>query len=288
MKRILITGTHSFIGSSFSDWCMNFPDAYELTSIDLRGRNIEEIDFSGYDSVFHVAGIAHVATNHSMKSLYYQVNRDLAIMTAKQAKADKVKQFVFMSSIIVYGKVKNASNNGMITLDTVPQPDNFYGDSKYQAEIGLNALMDQDFSVAIIRPPMVYGAGGKGNYPKLVKIARTIPLLPDYSNRRSMIHIANLCEFIRLVITDEAKGVFFPQNGEYTCTSEMIGMIAEAYGRKIARTRILNSLIHLTSNHLAIMNKIFGNLTYEPTMSEYPRNYRVYSLKESILLTEKR
>lgn len=287
MKRILVTGVNSFIGSSFEKWCHRFPGEYEVTMINLRGEQVDRMDFRGYDSVFHIAGIAHVSADKAMKDKYYKVNRDLAIMTAKRAKADNVKHFVFMSSINVYGKSLEPMDNGKITIDTIPIPRNFYGDSKLQAEIGLKSLADEDFKIAILRPPMVYGKGAKGNYPKLVKFALMVPFFPDYQNQRSMIHIDNLCEFIRLIISDEAYGTFFPQNAEYSCTSNMVAWIVEAHGKKVQMTKIFNPLIRIMVKHSDIINRVFGSLAYDFAMSQYPQNYQLLSLKESVFITEK-
>ena len=132
------------------------------------------------------------------EDLYYRVNRDLAIEVAKKAKAEGVKQFVFMSSIIVYGD--SSSNRRVITRETVPTPSNDYGRSKLQAEQGITPLESDSFKVVILRSPMVYGKGSKGNYSKLAKLAKKLSIFPDIDNERSMIHIDNLCEFVRLMI----------------------------------------------------------------------------------------
>ena len=194
MKRVLITGANSYVGTNVEKWLAKYPDKYHVDTISVKGDAWREHDFSVYDVVFHVAGIAHVSSDPKMKALYYSVNRDLAIQTAEKAKAEGVKQFIFMSSIIVYGR--QDSNDGFIDRNTVPKPDNFYGDSKLQAEKGLQSMDSSEFKVVILRPPMIYGKDCKGNYPRLAKLARMLPVFPDYENRRSMLHIDNLCEFI--------------------------------------------------------------------------------------------
>ncbi|KHF38257.1 NAD-dependent epimerase/dehydratase family protein [Halalkalibacter okhensis] len=285
MKQILITGKNSYVGKSLESWLGNYPDGYSIDFISLREDSWKEKDFSAYDVVFHVAGIAHVSSDPKMEDLYYKVNRDLTIETAKKAKAEGVKQFIFMSSIIVYGD--SSSGERVIDKNTVPTPSNFYGNSKLQAEEGIKSLDSGKFKVAIIRPPMIYGKGSKGNYPKLAKAAQTLPLFPDIDNHRSMLHIDNLSEFIKLIIDYEDRGLFFPQNKEYVKTSEMVKLIAEVHGKKIKLTKVFNQIIKLLGVRVEIINKVFGNLVYEKSMSTYKHLYQIRDLKESIKMTEK-
>ena len=286
MKRILITGKDSYIGTSFENWLMKEPDKYQIDTLDMRDETWKEQDFSAYDVVFHVAGIAHVSTDPKMQDLYYKVNRDLTIDTAKKAKTEGVKQFIFMSSIIVYGD--GSKDLQVITKETKPNPSNFYGDSKLQAEEGITPLSDDQFKVAIIRPPMIYGKGSKGNYPKLAKLAKKIPVFPDIDNQRSMLHIDNLCEFLKVMIDYKESGLFFPQNSEYVKTSEMVKQIAEVHRRKIWLTKLFNPIIK-SLFRLNTVNKVFGNLVYEQPMSKYIKaNYQIRDLRESVEKTESR
>ncbi|SNS62479.1 UDP-glucose 4-epimerase [Bacillus sp. OK838] len=285
MKKILITGSNSFVGTSLEKWLRNYPNRYSIDSISLRNDLWKKKDFSEYDVVFHVAGIAHVSSDPNLEEMYYKVNRDLTLETAEKAKLEGVKQFIFMSSIIVYGE--SSSNKRIIDKNTVPKSANFYGNSKLQAEEGIKPLESDDFKVVILRPPMIYGKGSKGNYPKLAKVAQKLPVFPDIDNQRSMIHIDNLSEFVRLMIENEESGLFFPQNSEYVKTSEMVRMIADVHGKKIWLTKMFNSILGTMGRKIGIVNKIFGNLVYEHSMSEYKENYRIRDLRESIIDTEK-
>jgi nucleoside-diphosphate-sugar epimerase len=284
MKKILITGKNSYIGTSLEKWLGNYRDRYSIHSISLKDNSWKKMDFSGYDVVFHVAGIAHVSSDPNMEEMYYKVNRDLTIETAKKARMEGVKQFIFMSSIIVYGD--SSSEKRVIEKDTVPKPSNFYGDSKLQAEEGIKLLDSDSFKVVIIRPPMIYGKGSKGNYPKLAKAARVLPIFPNIDNYRSMIHINNLSEFIRLIIDNKESGLFFPQNREYVNTSEMVKMIAEVHGRNIKITKVFNPILKNIGFKLGVINKVFGNLAYEKRMSIYKENYQIMNFEESIKATE--
>lgn len=285
MKKILITGADSYIGTSFEKWIAKYPDKYKVDTVDMKSGSWIQKDFSKFDVVFHVAGIAHVSSDPMLEDLYYKINRDLTIETAKKAKAEGVKQFIFMSSIIVYGDSSN--NKRVINRNTVPIPSNFYGNSKLQAEEGIRGLENNEFKITILRPPMIYGKGSKGNYPKLAKAAQKLPLFPDIDNERSMLHIDNLCEFIKLMIDNEESGLFFPQNKEYVKTSEMVRLIAEVHDKRIILTKVFNPVLKLMFG-IGLINKVFGNLVYELSISEYNKaNYRIRDLKDSIIETEK-
>jgi UDP-glucose 4-epimerase len=285
MKNILITGKNSYIGTSLENWLMREPDKYKVDTVDMKDGLWKEADFSSYDVVFHVAGIAHVSSDPMMEDLYYKVNRDLTIETAEKAKAEGVKQFIFMSSIIVYGD--SSRSKRVIDKNTVPTPNNFYGNSKLQAEEGIKRLESDDFKIVVVRPPMIYGKGSKGNYPRLANMAKKIPLFPDIYNERSMLHIDNLCEFIKVMIDYKEIGLYFPQNKEYVKTSNLVKTIAEIHGKKILMTKVFNPVLRLMFG-IGIVNKVFGNLVYEKSMSEYNKaNYRIRTFRESIELTEK-
>lgn len=285
IKNILITGKNSYIGTSLEDWLMREPDKYIVDTVDMKDGSWKENDFSIYDVVFHVAGIAHVSSDPKMEDLYYKVNRDLTIETAEKAKAEGVKQFIFMSSIIVYGD--SSSSKRVIDKNTVPTPSNFYGNSKLQAEEGIKHLETDDFKIVVLRPPMIYGKGSKGNYPRLANMAKKIPVFPDIDNERSMLHIDNLCEFLKVMIDHEETGLYFPQNIEYVKTSELVRTIAEVHGKKIMMTKVFNPVLRLMFG-IGIVNKVFGNLVYEKSMSDYDKaNYRIRTFRESIELTEK-
>ena len=289
VKRILITGANSYIGMSVDTWLSKMPDKYKVDTIDMTKDIWKDMDFSIYDVIFHVAGIAHAdvgSVTEKQKQLYYKVNTDLAVEVAKKAKEAGVNQFIFMSSMIVYSGCKEK----IITSSTVPKPLNFYGDSKWQADQKIRKLLDQNFKVVVLRPPMIYGKGSKGNYPELVKLATKLPVFPAIKNKRSMLHIDNLCQFVKLMIDNQESGIFFPQNKEYTNTSDMVKMIADVKKRKIImipRMKFVIQIINKTPGKIGELGtKAFGDLAYDMSMSEYKEEYRVRTLMESIELTE--
>ena len=290
MKKILITGAGSYIGTSFENYInTNFPDKYTVDTVDMIGGGWKEKDFSPYDTVFHVVGIAHSDNGKiapEKEKLYYSVNTELTSATAEKAKSDGARQFIFMSSAIVYGNSAPIGKTKIITADTPVSPANCYGDSKVQAEKRLKLLEDENFKVVILRSPMIYGKGSKGNYPLLAKLALKLPFFPRVQNERSMLYIENLCEFVRLMIENEESGTFFPQNSEYSNTSELVEMIAAAHGKKIKLVGGVTRLLKIMSCFTGLANKAFGNLTYERSISDYKENYRVAELGDSVKRTE--
>lgn len=290
MKKILITGANSYIGTSFEKYINeNYAEDYIVDTVDMIDGSWHEKSFAGYGSVFHVAGIAHSDSGKISKEkeeLYYSVNTNLTIETAKKAKFDGVPQFIFMSSAIVYGDSAPIGKSKIITRDTRVSPANCYGDSKVQAEKGLAELENEDFKVVILRPPMIYGKGCKGNYPLLVKLALKMPIFPYVNNERSMLYVENLCEFVRLMIQNEEKGTFWPQNQEYSNTSRLVEIIAKTYNKKIFLIKGFEGILKILSRRVLIINKAFGNFTYDFEMSNYQEEYQKYSLLESITLSE--
>lgn len=289
MKKVLITGAGSFIGVRLEQWLLRTPERYHVDTLDMIGDGWRSADFSGYDAVFHVAGLAHVDISKADAQTvdrYYRVNTDLAVETAKKAKADGVGQFLFMSSASVYGESTPTGQEKHITAETKPAPADCYGGSKYKAEEGIAALESDSFRVAILRPPMIYGKGCRGNYPTLSSLARKLPLFPKIENRRSMLYIDNFTEFVRLLIDNRDSGVFHPQNAEYSNTSQMVRLIALAHGKKMSLIGGCAWMLKLLGKVTPKANKAFGSFTYDQSLSAYPQNYCLYTLEASIRLTE--
>ena len=281
MKKVLITGKNSYIGTSLENWLMKHPGKYKVDKMDMKVESWKEQYFGQYDVVFHAAGIAHIKETKENRNLYYKINRDLAYEAAQKAKEEGVEQFIFLSSMSVYG-----IENGVIDRDTPLNPKTSYGKSKLEVEKLINALRDDSFVVAILRPPMVYGKGCKGNYPRLSNLAQKTPIFPDVDNKRSMIYIDNLSEFVKQLIDNQSGGQFFPQNAEYVNTSEMVRLIAGAHGKRIRLTKFFNPLLRLLN--VSTLNKVFGDLVYDMSMSENINDYKINDFKTSIIQTELR
>lgn len=287
MNKVLVTGANSYIGTSFEKYINeHHPGEFVIDTIDMVDGTWREKDFSGYDAVFHVAGIVHIKEKKQISHLYYEINRDLAFETAQKAKEQGVKQFVFLSSMSVYGL-----SHGEINNETPVNPINAYGKSKLEAEKKLKSLAEAEFIVSIIRPPMVYGRGCKGNYQMLRKLALKLPVFPKVKNQRSMIYIDNLCEFVYAVIKDIKDGVFFPQNDELINTGKMVKTIAEANNHKIRITPVLTPFVAvgkiIPGRIGRLCNKAFGSCYYDMEMSNEDIDYRVINSYDAVKEIEK-
>ncbi len=275
MKKILITGANSYIGTSFEKYIKeNYPNDYVVDTVDMINDNWRKKSFAGYDCVFHVAGIAHQKETKENSHLYYEVNRELAIETAKKAKLDGVGQFIFLSSMSVYGM-----DTGVITKETNPSPKSHYGKSKWQAEQDLVPLDSDTFKVCILRPPMVYGKGCKGNFVKIKKLVEKSPIFPYVKNKRSMIHIDNLSSFVRLCVNKSSHGTFFPQNDEYVSTIDLAKNISKALNKKIYFEYITGIGVVLLRPFHPMLKKAFGTLVYD---IDEAMEYCVVAKEESI------
>ncbi len=281
MIKILIAGANSYIGTCFEQYMNNYNE-YEVSTADTIDGKWKNVDFSEFDVVFCVAGLAHANPKPEMRDLYYSVNTDLVVELAEHAKKSGVGQFIFMSSMIVFGSRQNR-----IDKCTEPKPENFYGDSKLQADIKLHKLCDDEFRVVSLRPPMIYGRGSRGNYPRLASLARKTPIFPNFKNERSMLYIENLCEFIKQMIDNHESGIFYPQNKEYVNTAMLVKTIAMVHDKKMYTTRVFNPLLKALSRKMTVFNKLFGDYTYSKEMSSYNNfDYCVVGFEESIRRTE--
>lgn len=281
MIKVLITGAGSYVGESVRKYILSTSSDFEIDAVDTMGDNWKKADYSQYDVVYHVAGIAHVNADPKMEPLYYKVNRDLTIAVAEHAKAAGVKQFIFMSSQIVFHESQSLKSE-VLTKDTKENPNGFYGDSKLQAEIGLHKLEDENFKVCILRPCMIYGPNAKGNFPRLAKFATKVPFFPCWHNKRSMLYIDNLAEFVKQAMLRGLSGTFYPQNKEQADTVEIIRFFAKHAGHKVWISRIFNPFVWLGSFVLQPINKMFATYYYDPAMSKMDFDYQLVSFEESL------
>ncbi len=286
MKHILITGTGSYVGTQVEAYLREYGHAVE--TLDMQDPSWKDRDFSGYDTIFHVAGIVHRkgAEAAAARELYYQVNRDMTLELARMARDQGVGQFLFMSTASVYGENDPVGREKVITRDTPLTPANDYGRSKLEAEQGLQQMETEDFRVAILRPPMIYGKGCKGNYQTLAKLAKKLPVFPKVHNRRSMLYIRNLAEFVRLMVENNEGGIFWPQDGELINTSQMVCLIAQAKGNKILLIPGFTWALKLLSHVTGMVNKAFGSFYYEPALSAYKEDYCICTVEQAIAETE--
>ena len=260
MRRILITGKDSYIGSNFKKYMEQFKEDYYVEELDVRDDCWKEFDFTSFDVVFHVAGLAHMKEKKENESLYFKINTELTYEIAKKAKQSKIRQFIFMSSMSVYGL--NHSDKP-INRDTIPNPNTYYGISKLNAESLIKELEDDNFRLCILRPPMVYGEGSPGNLTKLFNLVKKVHIFPTLLNKRSSITVTCLVQFIKEYIDNRMNGTFFPQNNEYMCTVDIVKCQMKKENIRVIYTPVFNWLIKKCVGKISLISKIFGNLIYE-------------------------
>lgn len=287
MKKILITGEKSYVGVSFKKWLDQWSDKYSVEFISLRNEEWKLEDFSKYDVLIHVAAIVHKKEKPEMKTLYDRVNKDITIELATKAKQSRVKQFIFMSTLSVYGVEGKIDEDVVINKDTPCDPNTLYGKSKLEAEYELVKLNDDFYRIAIIRAPMIYGPDCPGNYRRLRDLVLKLPLFPLVNNQRSMLFIDNLSEFIKLLVENQDDGIFLPQNKEYVNTTELANNIAKINEKKLYLSKLMFIVVKLLGNRVGKLNKVFGNLVIDNSLSDYQNfSYCVSDFEKSIVKSE--
>ena len=281
----MLVGVGGYIGGKFTEYIhKNYPD-WQVDAVDSMNRKWAEADFTGYDAVYNVSGLAHANARQGTEEQYYAVNGQLPIDVAMKAKAEGVPMFVQMSSMVVYGDMSGLGEEKNILEDTVPAEPTIYGKSKMMAERGLQKLVDETFQVAIMRPPLIYSEYARDNFPRLVNFAKKMPIFPKLKNQQSMVYVDNLCELVHLIIENNKGGIYYPQQECYIETSKIVKDIADAVGNKMWQTKFFNPFLKLFSkwDKLAFIHKAFGSITYDMSISNhFGGKYRVVSYEESI------
>ena len=285
MKKILITGKGSYLGNSLKAYLEAFGDCYQVDCLSLRSGDWKEQSFRGYDAVYHTAAIVHQPRSKDAPgelARYRAVNCDLAVDAAKKAKAEGVRQFVFLSTMAVYGLTAAFGKTVTITAQTPTVPKDNYGLSKLEAERALLSLEGPDFRVAILRPPMIYGKDCKGNFRSLVSMARRLPFFPKVPNRRSMLYVGSLNRLVQQIIDREERGIFCPQDPEYVNTSAMVQAIAASQGKHLLLIPGFSWALHLLRHLTGAVDKAFGSLVYDKALSKLEEDYCIASFPDSV------
>ena len=273
-KTLMITGASGFIGSNFIE---RYKDKYNIIPVDLLKIKPEEIDFRGVDTVLHLAALVHQMKG-APREKYFEVNTELTRRVAEEAKKQGVRHFVFYSTVKVYGYDGDLYNHNMVLneeSECKPMNDP-YGESKWEAEKILRRLEDDNFKIGIIRPPMVYGKGVKGNMESLIKLVKMLPILPfNYDkNRRSLVNIENLMYLTTLVIDKEASGVFLPLDEKNISLKEIVEGIEKAYNLKRINIPMIQPIFWLlTKLKPNIMVRLFGTLQFDNKLTREKLGY---------------
>ena len=282
MKKILVIGKNGYVSKCFQNYMKNYK-GYIIEAISVRNDKWKNISFKKYDVIFNTVGLAHNDARKGTEDEFYRLNTELPYELACKAKKEGVKQFIHMSSMIVYGNISKIGKINLITEKTIPQPVSIYGKSKLKGEEKLQTLKDKTFSIVLIRSPLIYGVKAVDNISRLIKFSQKTFIFPNIKNNLSMIYDENLCELIRLIIESNSSGIFCPQMDRIICTSEFVKDIGSEVGHRIILTKIFNSLLKLLSNKFLFIQKMFGNQAYDLSMSNYFNGkYRVISYEKTI------
>ena len=273
-KTLMITGANGFIGSNFIE---RYKDKYNIIPMDLIKNKPEELNFTSVDCVLHLAALVHQMKG-APREKYFEVNTELTRKMAEESKRHGVKHFIFYSTVKVYGYDGDLYNHNIILNENSPcNPKNDpYGESKWEAEKILKSFEDEDFKVSIIRPPMVYGKGVKGNMESLTKLIKILPILPfNYTkNRRSMVNIETLLHITSLIIDKEVNGVFLPLDEKNLCLKEIVERIEkELKVKRINLPMIQPFFWILTKLKPEIMVRLYGSLQFENRETREKLNY---------------
>jgi len=248
--NVLLTGANGFLGSRLTQ-CLDEHSSFHLTSVVRKGllfRGAHTVEINALDDttdwssallnqevIIHTAARAHIMKDELSDPLaeYRSVNVVGTLNLARQAAKAGVKRFIFISSIKVNGE---STKDGVpFTADDQPAPEDAYGVSKMEAEIELKSVAaETGMELVIIRPPLVYGPGVKGNFASLVKLVRKeLPLpLGAVHNKRSLISLDNLVDLIITCVDhpSAANQTFLASDGEDQSTTELLRGVAKAMG----------------------------------------------------------
>jgi len=276
--KILVTGSNGYLGSSFIN---NYKAKYFFEKFSLLNQRLDDINFNEIDVVLHCAALVHQKVEQPYEK-YQEINVDYPLKLSKLAKQNGVKQFVFISTIAVYGEEKEKLDE-----NTICNPIIAYGKSKLEAEKELLKLNDDNFVVSIIRPPMVYGKDAPGNIDSLIKLVKKLSIIPlgGIENKRSFISIQNLCHMIDEVIIQQKAGIFLASDDESLSTTRLIELIAKNLDKKIYLLKIpfFETLLKIVKP--SFHKRLYGSLEVDNSITKEKLNLKnPYNVEDGIKL----
>lgn len=279
MKRLLLTGSNGFIGNYFLNHCKN---KYNIQTFSFLKDDFESLHVNDTDVILHLSALVHQMGGASAQE-YEKVNVDQTVELAQKAKANGVKQFIFMSTIKVCGEESDVA----YTQSATCKPQDAYGKSKLKAEIELLKLEDDNFKVSIIRTPIVYGYGVKANIKNLMKLIQKVPILPFASieNKRSFVYVGNLCVLIDSIIEKAQSGIFLASDDKAISTTELIALIALGMNKKVYLFKLpfFKELLKVVKP--SMYKRLYESLEVDTTQTKQKLDFQnPYTTKEGIAL----
>lgn len=261
-KTLMITGASGFIGRNFIE---KYKDRYNIIPVSLLKTKPEEIKFKKVDTVLHLAALVH-QMNGAPREKYFEVNTELTRKIAEAAKKNKVKHFVFYSTVAVYGTHGSLNEKLILTKESKVNPKTPYAQSKWEAEKILENLESNNFKISILRPPMVYGKNCPGNMKRLEKLVKVVPILPfgNDENKRTLVHINKLLEITKEVIDKEISGIIIPKNDEDMSIKEIVEEIIKKENKKIYLVKVPKICLWLLYKLKEdIVRSLYGDLRFK-------------------------
>lgn len=281
MTKVMLTGANGFVGSALISRLESRSDVRVISAVrngelgadciavgDIHGRTDFTEALAQVDVVIHAAARAHIMRDEVSEPLaeYRKVNVEGTLNLARQAIAAGVRRFIFLSSIKVNGEA--TVNGKKFSARDVPAPEDAYGVSKLEAEQGLLKLSaESGMEVVIIRPPLVYGPGVKGNFASMIKLVdKGLPLpLGAIHNKRSLVGINNLVDLINRCLDHPAAAnqIFLAGDDRDLSTTELLRGVGEAMGKPARLISVPSGLLRLGAGFLgrkAIAQRLLGSL----------------------------
>lgn len=264
MKKVIVTGREGFISSRIVDSYSGNED-YKVYSVSLR-NGVDNLELKNVDTIIHLAALVHQRETQENIESYHKINYELTYELVKKAKQAGVKNFIFMSTMAVYGLEGSLKDVETISKKTPLNPLTRYAKSKLMAENSLKEFQDDKFIVKVVRPPMVYGEGAPGNFNRLLKLANYLPVFPNIKNQRSMIEINTLVDYIKLLVDSKESGLHFPQDKNYVSTTKMYVNMRNSIGKKTLTVSIPSKIVSTFPFKKRLLKKMFGNLVYDQSL----------------------
>lgn len=273
--NLLVNGTSGFVGTNI---LTGLREKYNVSTVSLRKVKPKDVNLTGIDCILHLSGKAHSMKEIDPK-IYYDINTVHAMDFAQNAKESGVKHFIYISSVKVYGE----SSESYFNEDSICNPTDDYGKSKLKAEQELKTLESENFTISIIRPPLIYGKGVKGNLKKLHSLISRFRFLPfaKIANQRSMVNVQNLRALIECIIDKKAQGIFIAGDQKPYSTSELVNEII-----KVSKSNCRNIKIPFLATIIkSVRPKMYMRL-FESYIVDNSKTNEILDFKPPYSLTE--